>query len=177
MLDLAIFPTDLGWFGLLGDEEGVHKLVIGHASETSARKAILSFQKDQSDAGTPSVSDWNPRLRRQLERYAAGEPVRFDDCCIVSPRRTPFQVCVLDATRKIAFGETVTYGELADRVGSPRAARAVGTVMASNRVPIIIPCHRVVASGGKLGGFSAPQGVDLKSRMLAFEADSVSCPA
>jgi methylated-DNA-[protein]-cysteine S-methyltransferase len=103
--------------------------------------------------------------------------VDFDGCCIVFPRRTAFQTKVLDETRKIAFGETATYGELADRVGSPRAARAVGTVMASNRVPIIIPCHRVIASGGKLGGFSAPQGVDLKSRMLAFEAESVGCTA
>ena len=177
MLDLAIFSTDLGWFGLLGDAEGVHKLVIGHPSETAARRAIVSFQKGRGDNDTLRETDWNAELRRQLERYAAGEPVEFDGCCLVFPRRTAFQTKVLDETRKIAFGETATYGQLASRVGSPRAARAVGSVMASNRVPIIIPCHRVVASGGKLGGFSAPQGVDLKSRMLAFEAESIGCTA
>jgi methylated-DNA-[protein]-cysteine S-methyltransferase len=70
-------------------------------------------------------------------------------------------------------GEVVTYGEVAEEAGSPGAARAVGNVMACNRVPIVIPCHRVVASGGKWGGFSAPQGVDLKRRMLDVEAGAL----
>ena len=67
-------------------------------------------------------------------------------------------------------GETVSYAELAGRAGSPNAARAVGGVMAGNRVPLLVPCHRVVGAGGRLGGFSAPTGVELKKRLLALEA-------
>jgi methylated-DNA-[protein]-cysteine S-methyltransferase len=69
----------------------------------------------------------------------------------------------------LAYGQTSTYGELALRVGHPRAARAVGTVMATNRFPILIPCHRVLASGGKLGGYSSHAGTNLKQILLDME--------
>ncbi len=75
----------------------------------------------------------------------------------------------MDQLRQVGYGETVSYGELAERSGSPRAARAVGTVMATNRIPLILPCHRVLGSAGRIGGFSAPQGIDLKRRMLDLE--------
>jgi len=68
----------------------------------------------------------------------------------------------------------LTYGQLATRAGSPRSARAVGNVMASNRVPLIIPCHRVVAAGGALGGFSAPHGTRLKRRLLKLEGATIA---
>lgn len=71
--------------------------------------------------------------------------------------------------RRVKWGETVTYGELAARAGEPSAARAVGMVMAKNPVPLIVPCHRVVRSDGGIGGFSAPGGADFKKKMLALE--------
>ena len=114
--------------------------------------------------------DWFPQLRLRLAAYAKGEPVDFADCTVRWPYRTEFQQRVIAATRRIRYGTTITYAALAAQAGSPRAARAVGNIMAANTVPIIIPCHRVVAAGGKLGGFSAPQGVRLKERMLALEA-------
>jgi methylated-DNA-[protein]-cysteine S-methyltransferase len=77
---------------------------------------------------------------------------------------------VLQLARKIGYGRTVAYGELAARAGNSRAARAIGAVMASNPLPIIVPCHRVVASGGAIGGFSAPHGIELKKRLLEMEA-------
>ena len=83
------------------------------------------------------------------------------------PVAVPAQV--VRACRKIGRGRTRTYGELAAAAGSPGASRAVGSVMAKNRFPIIVPCHRVVGAGGSLGGFSAPTGLNLKERMLALE--------
>jgi methylated-DNA-[protein]-cysteine S-methyltransferase len=77
---------------------------------------------------------------------------------------------VLEACRRIPFGETMSYADLADAAGSPRAARAVGNVMAANRIPLIIPCHRVVGAGNSLGGYSAPAGLAMKKRLLAMEA-------
>ena len=89
------------------------------------------------------------------------------------PKLTAFQESVVLAIRAVGYGQTVSYGELAELAGYPRAARAVGTVMSTNPFPILIPCHRVVASGGKLGGYSAPQGLSLKESLLAMEAEGV----
>lgn len=173
---LSVFPTDLGWFGLLGTDEAVLRLTIGHASADEVRAAAgersvpAGSSGCAADADLPDDSDWFPELRRRLQQYSSGESVDFNDVQVCLPPPSRFQRRVLEATRRIGYGCTMTYAELGRRAGSPRASRAVGNVMASNRVPIIIPCHRVVASGGKWGGFSAPQGVDLKRRMLAMEA-------
>ena len=172
-LELSIFLTDFGWFGLLGRQEKISRLVIGHTSSDAVRRAIKQHSENivRGDAPTVNESDWSPDIRRRLEQYAAGQPIDFRDCELESRRLTPFQGRVLEVTRKIPFGATMTYGELAAKAAAPRAARAVGSVMAANRVPIIIPCHRVIAAGSKLGGFSAPAGVRLKEQMLAMEAE------
>ena len=114
------------------------------------------------------ASDWYPQLRVRLQQYAKGAHEDFDDVIVRDSATTEFQWSVLWSLRDIRFGETVTYAELAARSGSPGAARAVGTVMARNLVPIVFPCHRVVAADG-LGGFSAPDGLRLKRRMLNLE--------
>jgi len=167
---VSTFQTDMGWFGLLGHGRAIVALTIGHCTNNEVRSAIRHRLGLDSADPDPVESDWNPELRSRLVRYARGENVDFTDCNIRLPQLTAFQKRVLDSTRKIPYGKTLSYAELADKAGSPQAARAVGNVMASNRVPILVPCHRVVASDGKLGGFSAPQGTDLKRRMLEMEA-------
>ena len=101
-----------------------------------------------------------------------GVPQTFDTVVLDLSGMTPFQADVIDACRMIEWGETCTYGELAARVGRPGAARAVGNVMRRNRVPLVVPCHRVVGRGGRLVGYSAPGGVELKSRLLRLEAST-----
>ena len=164
-LQVSVFSTPLGWFCLLGRDRRVSLLTIGHrrVDEAPLRrlKPLINDRLEESD--------WQPELRERLQRFASGEVVSFDDIAVEIGHRTPFQQRVLIATRGIGFGETISYGELADRVGSPNAARAVGAVMASNQIPIIIPCHRVVGSRGELVGFSAPRGIDLKRRLLRME--------
>jgi methylated-DNA-[protein]-cysteine S-methyltransferase len=148
----------------------VWRLVMGHRRAEDAWASLRHHFGDE-----PLVeSNWYPVLQKKLTEFASGKPVSFDKVVVRTEQRTEFQKKVLIATRAIGFGETVSYGELAERVGSPRAARAVGTVMASNTVPIIIPCHRVIASGGAIGGFSAPQGISLKQRLLEMEAQARS---
>ena len=84
--------------------------------------------------------------------------------------RNAFSRTIYDLLRTVGWGQTTTYGELARRAGRrPEAARAVGQAMGSNRIPVIIPCHRVLASGQKIGGFSAPGGTLTKERLLALE--------
>lgn len=168
MAFLTLFSTKLGWFGLLGSDGVVSRLWIGHRSAAEVRAARCAASGWQPTDNL-SEADWWPELRRRLERYAAGRFESFDEISLAWPERTAFQARVLHVARGIPYGSTITYGELASACGHPGAARAVGNVMASNTVPIIIPCHRVVAAGGKLGGFSAPQGVLLKQRLLDLE--------
>ncbi len=165
-LQACVFSTPLGWLGLAGQNRCVWRLVIGHRR---AEEAWASLREHFGDDPL-TESNWYPALKKALIDFSEGKPVSFDKFAVLTEPRTEFQKKVLIATRAIGFGETVSYGELAARVGSPRAARAVGSVMSSNSVPIIIPCHRVVGSGGALGGFSAPQGVSLKQRLLEMEA-------
>jgi methylated-DNA-[protein]-cysteine S-methyltransferase len=105
--------------------------------------------------------------RRQLDEYFAGSRVRFD---LSVDRRLIAGIAreVLAATARVPFGRTSTYGVIAERIGRPRAARAVGNALGSNPIPVVIPCHRVLRSGGALGGYAG--GVERKERLLALEA-------
>jgi methylated-DNA-[protein]-cysteine S-methyltransferase len=109
----------------------------------------------------------------RLVQYAAGEQVDLRGIPVALDHLSAFQQRVVKRCRAIPAGERRTYGQLAAEAGSPGAARAVGQVMASNRVPLIVPCHRVVAAGGGLGGFSAPQGLAMKRRLLTLEAGAL----
>ena len=166
---VSLFPTDLGWMGIVGRVNIVRSVLVGHSSAASIRKAA---QRTDFGAGRPGESDWHPKLREALQDYAQGKRVNFSEFDLQLPPRTPFRDKVLAATRQLGYGQITTYGDLARLVGHPRAARAVGTVMSTNRFPILIPCHRVMAAGGKLGGYTSPAGTDLKQRMLDMEQTS-----
>ena len=104
-------------------------------------------------------------VRRQLAEYFAGERREFD--LALAPAGTPFERSVWDELRKIPFGETRSYGEIAQALGRPGAARAVGRANGANPIPIVVPCHRVIGSDGSLTGFGG--GLDAKSRLLELE--------
>ena len=104
-----------------------------------------------------------------LQNYFHGECIDFSDISVDLHTLPPFRQNVLTMIRKLVFGEICTYGEVAELCGSPRAARAVGGALAANPIPVIIPCHRVVASNGRLTGFSAPGGVHSKKALLQLE--------
>jgi methylated-DNA-[protein]-cysteine S-methyltransferase len=107
------------------------------------------------------------RLMRLFADYLAGVAVDFGEFPLDPAFGTTFQRAVWDAARDVPHGQTVTYGKLAARVGSPSAARAVGSALGENPFCIVVPCHRILATGGKLGGFSA--GLDWKRRLLRLE--------
>lgn len=101
----------------------------------------------------------------QLREYFAGQRTEFD--LPLTLDGTPFQRAVWHKLQEIPYGATISYGELARRVGKPNASRAVGSANGANRIPIVIPCHRVIAAGGKLGGFGG--GLPTKEALLAHE--------
>lgn len=166
----VVFPSDLGWMLCVVCNGKLSRNAFGYRSSAAALAALSELgdrfmRLDPSEAHSTLTAAMS-RLSQYASDYAdplTDLPLDLDDA-------TPFQRRVLEACRKIPAGTTVTYAELARRCRSPGAARAVGNTMARNRFPLIIPCHRVVASGGKLGGYSAPDGLDMKRRLLDAEA-------
>ena len=162
---LVVFSSQIGWVAMIGAGQAVTHLTIGHRSKKAALEAVRSIIPEAAGPG-----QWNARLVDRVRAYASGEVVDFRDVQVDPGRLTEFQRRVVAACRSIPYGATATYGELASRVGSPNAARAVGNCMARNPIPLLIPCHRVVGASGGLGGFSAAGGTDLKQRLLEMEA-------
>lgn len=128
----------------------------------------LSIEQELERAGYTLASDpqRTARAREQLLAYARGERSRFD--LPLAPAGTAWQRAVWQALTEIPYGETISYGELAARLGKPQAARAVGHANGSNPIPLIVPCHRVVGADGSLTGYGG--GLDIKERLLAHEA-------
>ncbi len=108
-----------------------------------------------------------PEAARRIAAYFEGERVSFDDVAIDLEWCTPLQLAIAEALRAVPYGETVSYGELSALAGRPQAPRAAGTFCAQNRVPLVLPCHRVVAAGG-IGGYGS-LGVEYKRRLLELE--------
>ena len=158
-----MFETKLGSAAIAWNDTGLTRFNLPGPKETATNRL---------GAATPAEPP--PHIAAiidQAQRYFAGERIDFDVIGLDLSRVDPFRRAIYDALRKVGFGETVTYGELAKLVGAnePQAAQDVGVAMARNPVPLIIPCHRVLAAGGKLGGFSAPGRTETKERMLALE--------
>jgi methylated-DNA-[protein]-cysteine S-methyltransferase len=167
-----VFPSKLGWIGMIVAGATVRRLSFGHPT---AAAAMAEVTDDMPSCVPTTVSDasLDSRIAELVERiqaYAAGAPDDFRDVSVDLGSVSEFRRRVLNKCRQIPYGATITYTQLATRAGCPGAARAVGNCMAGNRVPLLIPCHRVVASGGGLGGYSAPGGVSTKRRLLALES-------
>jgi methylated-DNA-[protein]-cysteine S-methyltransferase len=175
-MSLAIntFRTPLGWCAMLGAGDTLHALTFGHRNVDAAIR-WLDEQLPVSMAADAKRASWNKLLAERIAAMLQGEPDEFRDVKIDASHLTPFSRSVVARCRKIGWGDTRSYGELAAAAGSPGAARAVGHVMATNRTPLIVPCHRVVGSGGGLGGYSAPQGLSTKRRLLELESVCACC--
>jgi methylated-DNA-[protein]-cysteine S-methyltransferase len=173
---IATFATELNWMAIAWREDTLVANMFGYPSRRLAELALAripgmpqSFCRVAPEGQVDDVPRWIGNLIAKLKLYAAGESVDFADTPLSLDHLTTFGARVVAACRRIPWGGTSTYGELAAECGSPGAARAVGSVMAKNRYPLIVPCHRVLAAGGELGGYSAPDGLTMKRRLLAME--------
>ena len=166
MTHLVLFDTELGAVGLAWGERGIVAVRIPAATPEATRASLLARHPDAVEAEPP------PPIRSVIDGIVAlarGERVDLSAAPLDRDGLADFQARVTDVTLAIPPGETLTYGEVARRIGEPGAAQAVGRALGANPWPIVVPCHRVLAASGKTGGFSAPGGVDTKLKLLSIE--------
>lgn len=160
----TFFDTAIGRCGIAWRDDAVAGFVLAGADE--AEDAARLGKRHDSGPGepTPFIIGVIERVRGLL----SGDRIDLADVPLALDVPA-FERRVYEALRQVPPGETITYGALAERVGSPGAAQAVGAAMGRNPIPVIIPCHRVLAGSGRSGGFSAPGGVATKFRILQIE--------
>src|SRR5580700_8334373 len=151
--------SPVGRLTLVGSDRGLAAVLWEHDDPSRVRLADI-----KEDTSHPLLV----RAQQQLEQYFAGKRRKFT--VKLDPAGTDFQTRVWNALRTIPFGETRSYGQIADQIGSRKAVRAVGAANGANPLSIIVPCHRVIGADGKLTGFAG--GLEVKARLLALESRS-----
>ncbi len=159
-VNYAYLETPIGTLLIAGDDQAIRKIYF----PKNGRPVRPEPDWIESPRGPLALAI------RQLKEYFAGKRADFD--LPLAPDGTEFQRTVWRQLQEIPYGETISYGELARRVGNPKASRAVGAANGQNPIPIVIPCHRVIGSNGKLTGFGG--GLPTKERLLALEAKQLS---
>jgi len=170
-----VFETALGFMGLAWSEAGLIRLCLPQSSRDAVERRLLRLDGVAGgDSGKPP--QWVARLVADIRAYMQGEAVDFSGVPVDLAGVDDFRRAIYDAARRLAFGETTTYGELARRAGHAGLPRETGAALGANPVPLVIPCHRILAAGGKIGGFSAPGGAATKEKMLGLEGVRVGPP-
>ena len=166
MTGYTLFDTTLGRCAIAWGPHGIVAVELPASDEQATRRRIRRAVPGAQEAAPPE------HVRRAIGAIAGvfdGAPGDLGTVALDMGRVPEFNRRVYDAARAIRPGETVSYGELAARIGEPGAAQAVGQALGRNPFPIVVPCHRVLAADGALRGFSAPGGTATKRRMLALE--------
>ena len=165
VIKYVIFQTKWGYFGLVGTKSALCRTQLPGPELKKIESRLLKNLPDaQFDETIFKI------LQEKITAYFEGSCVNFSpDIPVVLDGLGDFSREVLTACRDIEFGQRISYAGLAEKTGRPAASRAVGNALAKNPLPLIIPCHRVLRTDGKLGGFSAPGGINMKKRLLALE--------
>lgn len=163
----AVFPTPIGSCAIAWSAKGICGFALPERDEHATRAAMMRrFPAIRPCEPPPAVADAISRAQALLE----GAATRFDACTLDLDEVSDFNRAVYAVILEVPPGETITYGDIATRLGDPGAARAVGKALGENPIPLIVPCHRVLAAGGRAGGFSAPGGLSTKRKLLAIES-------
>ena len=163
---VSFFDTAIGRCGIAWSDRGVAGVQLPEATSAATRARVQRRFHPVAEA------EPTPEVRAAIEGIVAllsGEDADLRFVQLDLRSQSAFNAAVYELARGIAPGETSTYGEIATRLGDPGAARAVGQALGQNPIPIIVPCHRVLAAGGRAGGFSAPGGVMTKLKLLEIE--------
>jgi methylated-DNA-[protein]-cysteine S-methyltransferase len=169
-----VFETAGGFCGIAWNDVGITRFQLPtRSAEATERILLRRLPGAAAGAPTPAVAE----AVAAVKRYFDGQETDFSGFVVDLGAQDAFFQQVYAAARQVGWGRTTTYGTLAKELGAgPEAARDVGQAMATNPVALFIPCHRVLAAGGKVGGFSAPGGSATKLRMLALEGVRLEPP-
>jgi methylated-DNA-[protein]-cysteine S-methyltransferase len=169
-----VFETAAGYCAIAWSDAGIVRMQLP-AADATATERYLRRRLPAAQAGTPTAAV--AEAIDAVKRYFMGQRVDFSQIQLDLGKQDEFFARIYAEARRLGWGETTTYGTLARQLGAePAAARDVGQAMARNPIPLIIPCHRVLAAGGKVGGFSAPGGSAAKLRMLELEGVRLGPP-
>ncbi len=177
------FKTHGRWFGIVTGPNGLIGVCAFCESKSGVREDLLarvgvvsSGQNRQDGFELLEDNGLEEELVGKICDYLSGQKVDFGDMRVDAGPKKGMAGKVLAALREIKYGETISYGDLARRCGHPKAARAVGSIMAANPVPIVVPCHRVVRSDGKIGNYMKGErgGREIKGRLLEMERRAVT---
>lgn len=162
----CLFDTALGTCAIAWSSRGVVAFALPDPSPAATVRRIAEATGTEYLDPPREIA----RVITRVQSHLGGELDDFSDVRLDLSGVAPFSRDVYRATRQVAPGRVVTYSELAKTIEKPRAARAVGRALAKNPIALLVPCHRVVSRSGRLGGFSAPGGIDTKRRLLAIES-------
>ncbi len=171
-METTTFDTALGTFGIGWTDAGIARLQL-----PGMERGDLLAQLNRNGAAPGEPDRRVEAIINRIEDYAEGQWVDFIDLPLDLSGLADFHRRAYALLLQVGYGKTITYGDLARQLGDVGLSRAVGQAMGANPIPLIIPCHRVLASDGKPGGFSAPGGASSKLKMLALEGVSVGTPA
>lgn len=172
----AVFETALGYMALAWSGIGLTRVCLPEKTADAAERRLLRLAGESEVTGKPGAPQWIATLIADIRRYAAGEDVDFTAVPVDLSGIDAFRLDIYAAARRLGYGETATYGSLAESSGHKGLFRETGAALGSNPVPLVIPCHRILAAGGKIGGFSATGGSATKERMLELEGVRVGPP-
>jgi methylated-DNA-[protein]-cysteine S-methyltransferase len=164
-----MMATPVGPILLEFSATGLKNLIFAEKEEVF-QKHLKKSTLESPSLPLETLQKWHNQVAQALEKYFAGKPVSFTDLPL-DLQGSPFHLQVWRELRKIPRGETISYQGLARRLGKPQAARAVGQACGANPIPLIVPCHRVIAANGTLGGFSS--GLERKRWLLRHEKEVV----
>lgn len=167
----TLFDTPIGRCGIAWNGHGIAAVQLPEAREAATRARLLERVPEAREGAPPAA------VRQAIEDILAllnGEPSDLSRIALDMTGIAPFHRRVYEAARKLEPGMTVSYGEIAEKAGAPGAARAVGQAVRRNPFAIVVPCHRILAAGGKIGGYSANGGIATKLRLLAIEGTAMN---
>ena len=165
-ISFHIFETAIGGCALAWSDQGICGVWLPERNIEALRGRVLRRFAHALECDPPSTV---ASIVERIVSMMTGKAVAFGDVTLDLQAASDFDRQVYQIARAIPYGETLTYGDIATKLGDVQLSRDVGQAMGSNRFPIIVPCHRVIAAHGKLGGFSAPGGTDTKRRLLEIE--------
>jgi methylated-DNA-[protein]-cysteine S-methyltransferase len=175
LVSYSLVETGLGWIGIAWNARGLTRVQLPARDREATERRLLSTLRvraaESADMPAP-IAD----LVGMLKRYCAGETVDFSGVPVDLDGVDGFRLAIYRAARRLGFGQTTTYGGLAEEAGHKGRAQETGKALGQNPVPIVVPCHRILAAGNRIGGFSAPGGAAAKERLLAMEGVRVGPP-